>query len=468
MKLSVHEIVEAVNGQLLYGNGEGIITGISIDSRTVKDGELFIPIIGEKYNGSHFISHAFQAGAKAAFITEGCEDAFEDDKYCLIKVEDTLKAFHQLAAYYLNRFNIPIVAVTGSTGKTSTKDMIYAVLSQKYKVLKNAGNLNNHIGLPITVFQLEQGHEAAIFEMGMSSLGEIDRLANIVKPHIGVITNVGLSHIEHLGSQENIFKAKMEIATYMKEKNTLIVNGDDKYLRTLRRTHLDYKIVYAGLEENNDLMPLALKDCGEHGTIFQIEEQGKVYDFSLRVPGIHNVYNALCAIVVGKTLGVEMHLIQKGLQEFEGSSMRLSITNTKMNVKLINDAYNASPDSMKAALSVLSKINSLRKIAILGDMLEMGEQASPGHYAVGAEAAKYPIDMLIAVGRESVNIGRGAIASGLTQGKVIFCEDNREAITVLDDFLQAGDAVLVKGSRGMKMETICTYIQERSSMNDTV
>lgn len=463
MKLTIKEIIEATKGKLIKGSEEATVQGIATDSRKLKPGELFIPFIGEKLNGHVFIEDVFKLGAAGVFTSEKNKDySIFYAGQSVIQVADTLKAFQDLARYYMKKFSIPVVGVTGSTGKTSTKDMIYAVLSQKYKVLKNEGNFNNHIGLPLTVFQLEPKHEVAIFEMGMRGLGEIDLLAELVRPDIAVITNIGLSHIEHLGSQENILKAKMEITNYFTKENRLVINGDDAYLSTLKDKNLGFHIIYIGIHGSYHYIADNVEDLGEDGSRFYLVAEGVKYPFELKVPGKHNIYNALCAIAVGLELGVPMELIQKALKAFEGSKMRLNILHTKENIKIINDAYNASPDSMISALRVLDKTVSDRKIACLGDMLEMGEFAEQGHYLVGREVAKGHIDMLIAVGFHAGHMARGAMEKGFPSEKIFICGNNHEAISILKEVLKERDAVLVKGSRGMKMEEIVEYILERS------
>ncbi|MCT4605360.1 MAG: UDP-N-acetylmuramoyl-tripeptide--D-alanyl-D-alanine ligase [Marinisporobacter sp.] len=462
MKLSIKEMVEATKGNIIKGDRKDIIYGISTDSRSIKDKELFIPLIGESFNGHDFIEKAIKNGANAVLVHEEYEGAlYEEQGLSIIRVKDTLKALQDLAKYYVSKFPIPIIGVTGSTGKTSTKEIIYSVLSKKYRVLKNKGNFNNHIGLPLTVFELESHHEMAILEMGMSGFGEIDLLADIVKPNVAVITNIGLSHIEHLGSQENILKAKMEITNYFNEKSILIANGDDPHLKTLKDKDVDYRKCFIGLEKNCNYQGVQINDLGEEGIHFHVKMNDKIYPFTLKVPGEHNIYNALCAIAIGCKFNMDIASIQKGIKEFEGSKMRMHIFTTPEKIKVINDAYNASPDSMGAAIHVLSKMD-YRKIAVLGDMLEMGEYSKDGHCHVGREVGKKSIDILIAVGINANVIAKGAIENKLNEEKVYVCKDNKEAIEILKNILKREDVVLIKGSRGMRMEEIVHYIQERS------
>ncbi|MCT4621326.1 MAG: UDP-N-acetylmuramoyl-tripeptide--D-alanyl-D-alanine ligase [Marinisporobacter sp.] len=462
MKLSIKEMVEATKGNLIKGDSKDLVYGISTDSRSIKDKELFIPLVGENFNGHDFIEKAIQNGANAIFVSEEYEGSlFEEKGLSIIRVKDTLKALQDLAKYYVSKFPIPIIGVTGSTGKTSTKEIIYSVLSKKYKVLKNKGNFNNHIGLPLTVFGLNEEHEIGILEMGMSGFGEINLLADLVKPDVAVITNIGLSHIEHLGSQENILKAKMEITNYFSEKSTLIVNGDDKLLKTLNNKNMDYEKCFIGLEKDCHYQGVHINDQGEEGIHFHVKINDEMYPFTLNVPGQHNIYNALCAIAVGCKFNMDIASIQEGIKEFKGSKMRMHIFTTHGKIKVINDAYNASPDSMGAAINVLSKMTN-RKIAILGDMLEMGEYAKYGHCDVGRGVADNKIDILIAVGTNANHIAKGAIENKFDQEKVYVCKDNEEVMEILKNILKKEDVVLIKGSRGMRMEEIVQYIQERS------
>jgi len=465
MKLTVEEIIHATKGKLLTGKREQWVTGVSTDSRNITAGELFVPLKGNRFDGHDYIENAIRTGAAASLLKQSeaaVVSVAEENGCALIQVADPLQALHDLASYYLSKMNAIVIAVTGSTGKTTTKEMISSVLSQKYRVLKNKGNYNNHIGVPLTAFQVGPEHEVVIFEMGMSGFHEIENLCRIVKPRIGVITNIGTSHIEKLGSRENIFKAKMEITKHFDQREyILIANGDDEFLGRLKNQNTPYQKYFVGFHEDCHFQAISINEIGEKGVRFKASVQGQDYDFALQVPGKHNVYNALCAIAIGYVLGVEPDRISEGLQAFQGNNMRLNIISTRSNIKVLDDTYNASPDSMKAAIAVFATIDSKRKIAVLGDMLEMGSYAPKGHYDVGKEISRHPIDFLITVGEQATYIGKGAIESGFHQPHVFACANNQEVIEVLQRILRERDGVLVKGSRGMKMEEIVEYIQER-------
>ena len=337
--LTTEEIIKATGGTLI-GGGETVIKGISTNSREIKEGELFIPLVGDKFDGHEFIRAAFELGASAALTSKETELFIGKT---IIRVKDTKKALGAIAAYYKEKHNVPTIAVTGSVGKTTTKDMVYSVISQKYNTLKTEANFNNDIGLPLTIFRLEKEHEAAVLEMGMNHFGEIDYLASIGKPDAAIITNIGESHIENLGSREGIFKAKMEITNRFGRDNTLIVNGDNDFLRTVKG---EYKVVRYGLDSGNDVYAKDIVNKGLGGISFTAVVNGTEYAAELAVPGEHNVYNALAAICAGIEFKIPMDDILRGIKTFEPTAQRLAVEDYK-GITIINDCYNASPDSIR-------------------------------------------------------------------------------------------------------------------------
>jgi len=454
--LSAGEIVNAAQGILMNFEGDLEISGVSIDSRRINPGDMFIALKGESFDGHDFIGKAVEKGAALVVtqrLPEGCRVPY-------ILVEDTLKALQDIARYYRSKFPIPFVAITGSAGKTTTKDMIASVLSRKFKVIKTEGNLNNAIGLPLTLLKLQYSHQIAVLEMGMSSLGEISLLSDIVRQDIGVISNVGLTHIEKLGSRENILKAKLELFSYFDSENTAVINGDNGMLGGFRSEK--YRVIKYGLKESNDISAYAIDEKGEAGISFSVDLEGVKSDFTVMLPGIHNVYNALSAIAVARLFGMEPKDIREGLISFKPSAMRMEIINLDGRVKLINDVYNANPESMKAAIDVLNTMKSGgRGICILGDMLELGDLSHEEHYKTGAYAASSGAEAIIAVGEFSDDIKRGAMASGMNSSSVHAFSGTKEAAVSLDELVRPGDTVLIKGSRGMKMEYIVDYLRER-------
>ncbi len=452
--LRCDEILKAVNGKLISGSTKAVFRNISTDSRRIQPGDFFVPIAGERYDGHDFIKDAFEGGASGVITHRDIQPA---EGKVIIRVSDTLKALGDLARAYRERFDIPFVAITGSVGKTSTKDMIACALGEQLTVLKTEGNYNNEIGLPLTIFKLESFHQAGVIEMGMSGFGEIRRLSSIVKPHIAVITNIGLSHIEKLGSRQNIMKAKLEILEGLDSNGIVILNGDDELLSGLKGL-LKFRTVFYGMEEWVDYRVTGIESAGEAGTDFDVAVGGREYRIHVPVPGVHNVYNALAAFAAGLELGIPAGKLIKGIAGYVPEKMRLNIINHN-GIKIINDAYNASPQSMEAALNVMKDISSgHRTIAVLGDMLEMGEWAYDAHVRVGRYAAGIGTDYIIAVGRNGAHIIEGARAVGMPDTNLSSFDNNSAAAEYIMKLVRPGDVILVKGSRGMKMEEIVSKL----------
>ena len=454
--LSVKDLLQATNGNLISGNELDEINNIAIDSRKAKLGDVFIAIIGENLDGHKFMQSALDNGCKTFIKNRSNSIKFESSDINLIEVDDTTIALGDIAKYYKEKFVIPYIGVTGSVGKTTTKDMIYAAISNNFDTLKNEGNFNNHIGVPLTLFNLNKKHECAIIEMGMSNFNEIEYLANIVNPKIGVISNIGLSHIENLGSQDGILKAKLEITTNFDENNILIVNGDDEYLSKVCKEDCNYNLKTFGFNSNNDVYCTEYI-MSEDSINFKCIIDGKEEAIFIPTVGKHNIYNAMAAILVGLTLGMELEDIKLGLRGFTASKMRLDIFK-KDDLTIINDAYNASPDSMKAALDILGRYEK-RRVAILGDMFEMGEHSEYGHRLVG-ESSINNVDILITIGDMSKFIGDEAKKLGLDNNNIHHFENKELAIESLNNLINKDDVVLVKASRGMKLEQIVEYLSK--------
>lgn len=456
--LSMDELLKATKGRLAGADQVKGITGISTDSRKVEPGNLFIPLTGENFDGHDYISGAFERGA-AASLTQREKDDFPGKT--VVRVDNTLSALQDIASWYRAGFDIPFIGITGSVGKTSTKEMVACALAERYNVLKNEGNLNNEIGVPLTIFRLEKEHEVSVVEMGMSGLGEIRALTEIVRPQVGIITNIGISHIEKLGSRPNILKAKLELLEGLQPDGLLILNGDDIMLSGVKNL-LNVRTVSYGLAEGLDYQAYNVQSRGEKGTDFDVMVLGKEYTVHLPVPGVHNVHNALAAIAAGIELGIEMQVLLTGISRFNPGKMRQHIIKANGMI-IINDAYNASPQSMKAALDVLSELEAVRRIAVLGDMLELGEWSRQAHLDTGMEVARKNPDYILTVGSEAANIAAGAVEAGFAAERAFSFLNNTQAIEFLEKLLTKGDAMLVKGSRGMKMEEIVQAftVQER-------
>ncbi len=455
-RLTLKEIAQATNGKII-GTDENItVSDISIDSRNVNECTLFVPLKGERSDGHDFIDKAFEGGA-AAVITQRQIQPVEGRGIVLVR--DTAYALGRIAKFYKEKFRLKTVAVTGSVGKTTTKDMLYSVMSTQYNTLKTEGNYNNEIGLPLTAMRLTPSHEAAVFEMGMSAFGEIDYLAEIVRPEVAVITNIGMSHIENLASQEGIYKAKTEIVNYFDKDSLLVVNGDDKFL-TEAKNFKKFKVLTYGIENPDcDYLAYDIENLGIDGTKFKTKIYGAEYEIHIKTPGVHNVYNALAAIICGVHYNIAPKRIVEGIENFALTKMRMSIEKAR-DITIINDCYNSSPDSVNAALKVLST-QKTRRVAILGDILEMGEYAKDAHYKIGKWVYDNGIDFLIAVGQNAQYIALGAKESGFSYEDVIHFDNTETAKKAVMNYIEQGDSVLVKASRGMHFELIVEEIKEK-------
>lgn len=452
--LTIHDILRATNGELISKSGAeaGLeFTDITTDSRRVGEGVLFIPLEGERFDGHDFIGSAIEHGAGAALTHKEVRAV---KGAALIRVRDTKKALGDIARYYKNKYNVPSAAVTGSVGKTTTKDLVYAVMAQHFNTLKTPHNFNNDIGVPLTIFGLEKEHEAAVIEMGMNHFGEIDYLAGIAAPDAAVITNIGMSHIENLGSQEGIFKAKMEITNRFTEKNTLFVNGDDKFLKTV--TGGPFKVVKYGLDSSCDIYAKDIVNNGLCGIEFTVVCGAGEFRAAVMQPGVHNVYNALAAVGVGLHFGVTVEECIAGLKNCVYTEQRLEVIEHD-GIEIINDCYNSSPDSVRAALKVQQQSQKPRRVAVLGDILEMGGYAAKAHYELGADVAKSGADVLITAGENAAHIAEGAKAAGMSE--VISYASTADAAADIPKLIHRGDSVLVKASHGMRFITITDAIK---------
>lgn len=443
--MKVYEIVEATQGILVSGNKDDEINFFSQDSRQMTNGGMYIPLKGERFDGHNFIESAFQTGAQA-IISE--KDVNYEDKI-VIKVKDTYQALKDMASYLRNHRPVKVVGVTGSVGKTSTRDMVYSVVKQKYKTLKTEGNYNNEIGLPLTILRYHD-EEVLVLEMGMNHLQEMSRLSMIARPDIACITNVGTAHIGELGSRENILKAKLEITDGMKEGSTLIINQDNDMLQTVELPHLNVVRVGKGKEALIRASHIVLE---ETKSSFEVEYQGKKEIIEVPVQGEHNISNALIAIAVGIELNISLEDIKKGIQEFKLTKNRMDILE-KNHKTVIDGTYNASVDSMKSSIDVLANYKK-RKVAILADMLELGDYSQQLHEEVGSYVASKGIDILVCVGKEAKYIYQKARES---MKDVYYFESNQEVIARLDELLKEGDVILVKGSHSMNLKEVVEKI----------
>ena len=450
MELSLNEIIEAISGEVII-EGKLDFNNICIDTRKIQKDNIYLAINGERFNGNKFVIEAFSKGASIAIVDEILFDIKDCEGFgTVIKVENSEKALLDLAKFYRKKLGLKVVGVTGSCGKTSTKDLIAAFLSEKYKVFKTKGNFNNQIGLPLMILELDSSYDVAVLEMGMSDLGEIDVLANCARPDIAVITNIGLSHIENLKTQENILKAKSEIFNYFNEKNTLILNGEDENL--LKINNKCFEILRIGYNHEYDVYAfnIILK---EDNTTFSVKDNNQEYVFNIPMAGKHNVLNSMLAIGVAKKLNVSFEEMKRGINNLEATSMRLEVIK-KDKITIINDCYNASPDSMKSSIEVLNTYKNGRKVAILGTMNELGDEAINAHTEVGCYA-KEKVELLVAIGDY-----RDCYKNGFKQDNIITFSNKEEFLGNLKNVIKENDVILVKASRGMKFEEIVNSLEE--------
>ena len=449
---TLEEITLAVDGELMQGDKNKTVSSVSIDTRTLKKGNLFFALMGTKYDAHEFLEQAVEKGASGLVVSK--DDLSLKSSVPIIKVSDTLKALAKLAAYNRKENDVFIIGVTGSNGKTTTKDLIYAVLRKKYSVLKNKGNFNNEIGLPLTLLELNESHDYAVLEMGMRGFKQIDALCKIADINAGVITSIGTAHLELLGSIDNIALAKGEILENVPQNGFALIPADK--LAMLRPARCRGELYTFGVEVNADYCATDIKVKNGLMEFIAHTPYGKA-KMSLPLLGRHNVANAMAAVAVALKLGFELEEIKEALLDVEVSPMRLQIIKNKKFI-IINDAYNANPDSVKAAIDILLELgDGRRKVAVLGDMLELGEKEQEMPYEVGEYLKN--IDVLLTVGRLAEHIAFGAKSAGLTKDNIYCCKDNMSAVAKLKEILQLNDIVLVKGSRGMHMEYIVKGIE---------
>ncbi|MGA6827969.1 UDP-N-acetylmuramoyl-tripeptide--D-alanyl-D-alanine ligase [Nitrospira sp. NS4] len=467
---TVEELREVISVKVLAGEGtrwaKQRVRRLNMDSRTIRSGDLFVAIKGDRFDGHDYIAMALSRGAVGAIV----HDAYVVPQAILktggksspfiLGVRDPLFAYQQLATHHRCRFDIPLVAVTGSNGKTTTKEMVASVLGQRWRVLKTEGNLNNRIGVPQTLFRLTARHEAAVIEMGVDNVGQTTRLCEIARPTIGIITNIGPDHLEFFGSMEGSAQGKAELLDLLPPGGAAILNADDPYFDYLA-ARARCRVVSFGYSPKADVQAVQEKSDGKDGTIFRLLLPGKVRHTIVRmkVQGSHNVTNALAAAAVGTVLGISGAVIAQGLSRFRPAAMRSQVVMSH-GVRIINDCYNANPASMKAAVQLLAQSGAGRKtIAVLGDMLELGPNAARMHEEVGAFIAQQGIAQLIACGSLGQGLAEGARRAGMNPGAVLEVADAAAAATAVKAMVAQGDVVLVKASRGMKMEQVVSALQ---------
>jgi len=455
-EFSAEELVRATGGSIIFGERTGCCRGISTDSRKTERENLFVALQGKNFNGHDFIKRALIKGA-AGIITSS-RDSLKHAQHILkgkrqkpffIQVPDTLTAYQEIARSYRKKFHPTVIGVTGSNGKSTTKEMIASVAESRYSTLKNKGNFNNHIGLPMTLFNLHGEIEVAVLEMGMSNIGEIKRLCEISVPSIGVVTNVGIAH---LGSIDKVREAKGELISYLGEKGTAILNNDDPNVSSYRERCAG-RVITFGIKNEADIRAGIISREGR-GHKIRLRYEGDKREMTLPAPGFHNIYNALAAAAAGIALNIGLDEISEALESYSPLPMRMEYIRVG-NVLIINDAYNANPSSMQAAIKTLSAMSEKgKKILVAGDMLELGDKSDEAHREMARMAVQEGIDYLFSLGDKSHIAAKEAMSSGMARDRVYRCEDLMETVLILDEELEDGDCVMIKGSRGMKMERI--------------
>lgn len=467
-KLTAAQAAAYANGIVYCGPADNTAVSVERDSRKAGPDSIFVGLIGEKNDGNDFAEAAYSNGCRMFLLSrKDICDMLKDNHpdASVIMVEDTLAGMQMLAKNYLADCDIIKVAVTGSTGKTSTKDMLRCIFASKYDTISNFENYNNHIGVPLTVFTVEDSTEAGIFEMGMNHTGEIELLADIVRPETACITNVGISHIGNLGSRENILSAKLEVTAFMDSDSTLVYNVDNDMLCSLRDQETVYHAVQAGKEADAAGIVISdLVDNGDEGITFILTAEGESQEFYIPVPGAHNAWNASLAAGCGLRYGISLKDAADALRGLSISGNRLNVQEAD-GIKIINDTYNASPDSVKAAIDVLYAVKCQRKVALLADMFELGENSDDFHREVGDYAGDKNIDLVITIGKNAEHIASGAAAK-IGKDRVISFADSDSFYEAAHDIIRKGDAVLVKGSHGMRMDKVAQYLQNSGAWHE--
>jgi len=453
--LSVNDILKATNGKLLQGNREADVDGISTDSRALRRGEVFLAIRGGRFDGHRFVR---QVEKKASAIIVERKIRIKKD-IPIILVRDTVQALGLIARAHRRQFQIPIIAITGSTGKTTTKEMIAAVLQKRFRVLKNIATQNNHIGVPLTLLKMNATHEVAVLEFGTNRPGDIRWLTTIAEPTVAVFTNIGESHLELLKTTAGVFREKFGLVRYAKALTTIVVNNDDPYLQRISREKGEKKVVTFSVNNRADYQAKSIEFKGLDEIRFRVGNAGL---FKLKTTARHNIYNAIVAICCGRLFKVGYNDIKKVLSDFEAPKGRQVVLRTGK-YWLIDDTYNANPVSVRSAIGTLDHLQTKgKRIFVCGDMLELGKQSQSLHRSIGRYAAETSLDILITFGKEAGAVAQGARDTG-SKMAVHHCASVKATNNLLRRYCRAGDVILVKGSRGMKMERITDFIRKNLS-----
>jgi UDP-N-acetylmuramoyl-tripeptide--D-alanyl-D-alanine ligase len=464
-------ILEATGGQLLVKGDEQRFTSISTDSRTLGPGGLFVALKGEQFDGHQFIAQAISRGGSGVIVDQGEVEniGLRDLQVPVVGVPDTLRAFGDLAEFWRRLYPVPVVAITGSNGKTTTKEMVASILDRSWKILKNQGTFNNLVGLPITLLQLNNTHQAAVVELGMNQPGEIKRLTEIVRPDVGLITNIQPAHLQGLGTLEGIEAAKGELFAGMAASATIVVNRDDPRVRNLASSFPGRQVSFSVNGEPADIALDRILAMDVDGSRFLLKLPEETLEIYLPVLGLHHRNNAVAAAAVVWALNLPTNTIASGLAKFKPVDKRMEVLTIPGEISIINDSYNANPGSMAAALETLRQVKKQgRGFAVLGDMLELGDESAALHSQVGSKAAQEGVDYLLALGEQASHLLAGAAEAGMDSNRLIQASDHQEIASQVRNLMAAGDWILVKGSRGMRMEKVVEILVaelERQQVN---
>ena len=466
LTLALETLVGVVGGELLFGDPATMINGLATDSRHVEPGNAFIAFPGEHVDGHSYIHDAVSLGARALLVTEE-PDAIADKlqaaaerEVAAVRVADALGAVQALAAYHRGRLFCPVIGVTGSTGKTTTKDFLHSVLTRSSRVVATEGNQNNELGVPFTILRAGADTDVLVVEMAMRGMGQIADLCDIALPTAGLVTNVGTSHIELLGTQDAIREAKGELVRAIPPEGRVFLNGDDSKTDKLMED-ADAEVILYGLDERCCVRAIDVELDKESRPSFTLRSSAGDREVALLVPGRHNVYNALAAAAVALWLEIPIDEIVCGLQEAHAGDMRMQVFQSATGIQVINDAYNANPSSMRAAIETLAGIETTgARVAVLGDMAELGSLTELAHFRIGEEVARLPIDRLVTVGHKASRIADGAAAEGMDREMIHRCDSALDAAELVSEMANMGDVVLVKASRVMGLEVVVERIVE--------
>ncbi|MGD9321194.1 MAG: UDP-N-acetylmuramoyl-tripeptide--D-alanyl-D-alanine ligase [Desulfobacteraceae bacterium] len=460
-EITAGTIITPIQGELISGSREAVISGLSTDSRKIAQAELFWALKGERYDGHDFLRQAIDKGAVGAVIQKGHRPEISATRNpVLISVTDTLRALGDLGNWWRREYPIPVAAITGSVGKTTTKEMAARILGLNALTLKNEGNLNNLIGLPLTLLLLEKEHRRAVLEMGMNRAGEIARLTEIAEPDMGLITNVGRAHLEGLGDINAVARAKVELLEKMPEKSQAILNGDDELLLSAA-SPFQRKVTTFGLRPENQIRAEKIQSLGKEGTVFDLRFFGQTQGVRLRVPGLQNVFNALAASALAFGLEASAEHIREGLEAFEGIKGRFMISHLADGIILVDDTYNCNPASLKAALDSAKALvtGEGRLIVGLGEMLELGDETVPAHLEAGNMVAERGAFYFLAMGEHAPQMIEGAVSKGFPKERAAEARSHEEMAKEIGASMNKGDVILLKGSRRMQLEIVAGYLK---------